>query len=303
MPAGAVSRLSPRSRDEVRLALSLTIWSVISLVAAVLLSRRVAGAFRAETGAAVPCLASTAAVLVSLAAHAIWRTTATNPSLRKRTVAATLTLIPPLILGAALWTSPSAFIAGYFGALLGLSALATIVIGDFNSSAIPVTQLFTIARRQPSASSPITEQSAAGESHPDTPHASSSMMAASSADLSLEVDESDEDQGGEGDPSVLQWLTRRLLPDGAEAVEGSVRIHFGAGERFAVAHVSFNPPLSERPNAECQVLVDFDGRVRIGVARAYGLRIEARRAESTPRPVSVDVGFSANVRAAQSAAA
>ena len=115
----------------------------------------------------------------------------------------------------------------------------------------------------------------------------------------MAVDERIDEEAGEGDPSILQWMTRRQLADGAEAVEGSVRIHFGPGERSAVAHVSFIPPLSDRPRAECQVLADFDGRVRIGVAQAYGLRIEARRSESASHAISIDVGFSANVRAVQ----
>jgi hypothetical protein len=117
------------------------------------------------------------------------------------------------------------------------------------------------------------------------------------------IDETIDEEAGEGDPSVLQWMTRRQLPAGGEAVEGSIRIQFESGERSAVAHISFIPPLPDRPRAECQVLVDFEGRVRIGVAQAYGLRIEARRSESGLKAASIDVGFSAQALAVQSAAA
>jgi hypothetical protein len=121
--------------------------------------------------------------------------------------------------------------------------------------------------------------------------------------VSAPLDETIDEEAGEGDPSVLQWMTRRQLSTGGEAVEGSIRIHFEPGERSAVAHVSFIPPLPDRPRAECQVLFDFEGRVRIGVAQAYGLRIEARRSDSGLKKTSIDVGFSAQARAVQSAAA
>ena len=132
MSASVSGRLPPRSRDDFRVVFAMTVWSAITLIAAVLISRRVGGAFRADMGAVAPCLAATAAVLFSLVANALWCAANSTASGRNQIVASAVTLIPPLALAAALWTSPSAFIGGYLAALFVLSALATIVIRDLS---------------------------------------------------------------------------------------------------------------------------------------------------------------------------
>lgn len=261
-----------RGRADYRVVYAMTVWSALTLIAAVLLSRRLAGAYAAERGAALPCLATTFAVLISLAAHALWSAAHQMATARKKIVALCLTLIPPLAIAAALWTVPSAFLCGYLSALLLLALLATFLIREFSATASGFSQRFM------------------PEARPSAPKAPAA------------VDEMADESAG-GDASIIHWTTRRNTSGGAEAVEGSVRIHFGLGERSAVAHVCFIPPLSQRPRAECHVLTNFDGRVRIGVAEAYGLRIEARRSNSARAAVEIDVGFSADVSAAQSAAA
>lgn len=293
MSAAARTRLSTRSPGDLRTVFALTVWSGITLLAAVLISRRVGGAFRSDIGTSVPCLVATLAFLLSMAANALWCTVHSSASVRKQVVAGAMTLVPPLVLAAALWTFPSAFISGYLAALLVLSVLATIVIRDLTSS--PASE-----RRQGSVPLPIADERVEHLPRAERPKTSCPLTEAVG---SAPIDETIDEEAGEGDPSVLQWMARRQLPAGGEAVEGSIRIHFEPGERSAVAHVSFIPPLPDRPSAECQVLVDFEGRVRIGVAQAYGLRIEARRSESGLKAASIDVGFSAQARAVQSAAA
>jgi hypothetical protein len=180
-----------------------------------------------------------------------------------------------------------------------LSVLATVVIRDVTATLR--SQRF--ASDAPPAPETASLKGAEPPRRRDAPEESVRPAAVSQAGAPLPLEELPREEPEEEDPSILQWMTRRQLADGVEAVEGSVRIHFAIGERSAVAHVSFIPPLSDRPSAECQVLDEFNGRVRIGVAQAYGLRIEARRSESVSHPLAVDVGFSAQVRAAQSAAA
>jgi hypothetical protein len=307
MSAGTRSRLPTRGSDDFRTVFAMSVWSAITLIAAALISRRVAGAFRADIGAATPCVAATVACLASMAAHALWSSANSALSGRKQFVAAAATLIPPLALAGAFWTSPSALIGGYLAALMILSVLATIVIRDLSTGAAGRTQWFPIDLPQGPATSPISDHRARCSHGGNHPEALCPPSVAAEVNARVTPDETNEEtideEAGAGDPSILQWMTRRQLADGAETVEGSVRIHFAPGERSAVAHVSFVPPLSDRPRAECQVFVDFDGRVRIGVAQAYGLRIEARRSDSPPHGISIDIGFSAHVRAAQKAAA
>jgi len=301
MSAGARGQFLTRSPQDFRTVFAMAVWSAITLVAAVLISRRVGGAFLAETGPAAPCLAATMAVVFSLAANALWCSGNSSATNRKQLVAAAVTLIPPLGIGAALWTSSSAFVGGYLAALLAVAALAAIVTRDLSSDAAAAN----FALLSPAARRGLPSQSSG--------HLAASAQPSSVLELPAGADQEtsgpDEvpfpvyEESGETDPSILQWMTRRQLSDGGEAVEGAVRIFFESGNRFAVAHVAFVPPLSERPNANCQILVDFEGRARIGVAQAYGLRIEARRSDSDLAALSVEVAFSAATRAAQSAAA
>lgn len=292
-----------RASDDYCTVFALSVWSAITLIAAVLISRRLGGAFRADLGAAVPCVSATLALLVSLAANTLWSAANSAVSGRKQVMAGAVTLLPPLTVAAALWNSPSTLIGGYLAALSVLSALAIIVIGNLSRVAGGGPQLFGINNGRGEVLLPIADRRGSQRSGDDAPAAPCLPAMPSNAGAALPVDEPLDDEADECDPSILQWITRRQLAGGAEAVEGSLRMHFGPGEQSAVAHVSFVPPLCDRPRAECQALVDFDGRVRIGLAQAYGLRIEARRSKSDSGPISIDVGFLAQVGALQSAAA
>jgi len=67
--------------------------------------------------------------------------------------------------------------------------------------------------------------------------------------------------------------------------------------------VSFSPPLPCDPQADCHLLSDFDGRVRVTAARSYGLRIEARQAGETKLAATLTVAFSAQAQPAATRAA
>jgi hypothetical protein len=303
MSTSAQSQLNAgRSRDDSRTVAAIAVWSAITLVAAVLVSRRLAGAFSSEAAAVTTCVAGTAALLLSLAANALWCASNPTASGRKQAIAAALTILPPLALCAALWMSFSAFIGGYLSALFVLSALATVFIRDLVPGALRNSDSYAFENRlvEPRLQSTVEVQNGS-----EAVASTVSRPLDTQANLSepLGMDEPGDEEAIEGDPSILQWMTRKLLAGGGESVDGSVRIYFAPGERSAMAHISFIPPLSDRPHAECQLLVDFNGRVRIGVALAYGLRIEARRPEPATQAISIDVGFSAQVRAVQRVAA
>jgi hypothetical protein len=286
---------SPAPKD-FRVVFAASVWTVITLIAAALLSRRLAGAFGTARTVALPCVAGTVATLFSLAAYALW--TAANPAAdgRRRVIVAVLTVLSPLVVADVLWTTPSAFAAGYLGALFILAGLATLFIRDL----VPVAWE-SLQQDRSIALAPV----ATGSEPQMIAMPASAALNSREADcvgLSFE-DAVDEEFSDEVDPTLSQSIVRRQPACGAEIVEGTVRISFRVGERTAVAHVSFVPPLAERPRAECQVLSDFDGRVRIGLSQAYGLRIEARRSEPASAATDVVVGFSAEVRAAQCEAA
>jgi len=102
------------------------------------------------------------------------------------------------------------------------------------------------------------------------------------------------------DASIVQRMTRRRLPDGGEVIEGAVRIDLDPAEKVGVAHLSFVPPLAFDPKAECHLLCDFDGRVRITAAKSYGLRIEARQSGEATFGTTIKIAFSAEASPAAS---
>ena len=225
--------------------------------------------------------------------------TAANPTAdgRRRAIVAVLSVLIPLVVADVLWTTPSAFSAGYLVALFILAGLATLFMRDL----VPVASWESLQQGQSLSSAPVETAPEPEKITLPVPAAHNPLHADGVA-LSFE-EAVDEESCDEVDPTLAQSIVRRQRACGAEIVEGTVPISFRAGERTAVAHVSFVPPLAERPRAECQVLSDFDGRVRIGLVQAYGLRIEARRSELAGAAIDVVVGFSAEVRAAQCEAA
>ncbi len=296
MPAITEDRSFIRGEKDFRVVFASTVWTAVTLIAAVLLSRRLAGAFGTIRPVALPCVAGTMATCVSLAAHALW--SAANPSAsgRKQAFAATLTILPTIVIADVLWTFPSALTGGYLAALFVFAALATWFIRDF----VP-RESQSVERVEGVVSSALESKLAHGQIPPVTPRPidpPTILGVALPFDEPIEAETCDE-----VDATLSQTIVRRQLTEGAEVVEGTVRIHFEPGARTAVAHVSFVPPLAEKPRTECQVQSDFDGRVRIGLSQAYGLRIEARRSEPTEEAGDVLVGFSAEVRAVKSEAA
>jgi hypothetical protein len=148
--------LNTRSSDDSLAGPAIAVWSAIMLIAVVLVSRRLAGAFVTELGAATPCVAGTVTLLGSLAAYVLW--CAANPTASgcKQAIAAGLTILPPLALVGALWMSTSAFVGGYLSALFMLSALATIFARDLVPGVARRTESCAIDNRLVEPRVPIT---------------------------------------------------------------------------------------------------------------------------------------------------
>jgi hypothetical protein len=277
-----------RSPAELRAAFAISVWSTIALIAVVLISRRVEGAYTSPSGALLPCVTASLASLFSLVAQFLWNgENASMPSRRGQIVAAAVTVIAPLGIGAALWNFDSIAAGGYLIALATMTCVAAAVIATDGFVQSGVNQTGKAAR--------------AANATPWAPEDIGEMASVTGV-LKATSPPIDDEEPDKGDSSLLQSITRRLLPDGRETVEGAVRIHFVQGEKVAVAHVAFVPPLSSRPQAECNPLTDFGGRARVAVAQSYGLRIEARRTDDTS-DATVDVAFSAQVSHSQATAA
>ena len=221
-----------------------------------------------------------------------------------------MTLIPPLVVALALWAGGSPFVGGFLAALFAFALLATLASrGLLHAAAVASQSVSPELKAEPR---PVRLEAHSIEADEDNRRSDAPKLGAARngptpatqpVESPLLIDEPIDEEDCERDPAIVQSTIRRQESDGSEVVEGAVRISFGAPDRTAVAHVSFIPPLSRRPRAECQVLVDFEGRVRVALSQAYGLRIEARRPESCSGTTSIDVAFIATVSAVQSAAA
>lgn len=309
-----------RQPDDFRKVFALATETALTLVTVVVVSRRLSGAFQGPVEPVVPCLVATVAAVFSLGALVLW-TAAAVPisSPKKRGLAAAMAVVPPLALGASLWITPSAFVAGYLAALGVAAVLCAVAIGDRSADLIAIDrvratffQSRATNRSVPGGaggSSASVHASAIEEPHwrtsrqwhpPDRePTAETPVVALPADDGSAAIP----DDESESDPSIVQRMTRRRLADGGEVIEGAVRIDLDPAAKVGVAHLSFVPPLSSDPRAECHLLCDFDGRVRVTAARSYGLRIEARQSGEPTLSTTINVAFSAQAPPAASQAA
>ena len=220
-----------------------------------------------------------------------------------RVLTAALAVLPPALLGAALWITPSPFVGGYLAALAMGSVLCAVAIEDCAGGFVITNQLRSslFQRQAGPAAAPPVEDAAGGQADiviatpaiptPVIPTPAEPPLVPGTAE---EDSAAMPDEEGESDSSIVQWMTRRRLPDGSEVIEGAVRIDLDAAEKVGVAHLSFLPPLCCDPRAECHLLSDFDGRVRITTAKSYGLRIEARQSGEPTLSSKINVAFSAH---------
>jgi hypothetical protein len=303
MSTGNARAKQLRQPDDFRKVFALATESALLLITAVVISRRLGGTFAGPAAPAVPCTVATFAGALSLAALGLWRTaSASTGSPKNLIIVGLLTVVPPVALGAALWIGPSAFVGGYLVALAAACALGAVAIEDHASDSLLTDGLRSalFQREAPSqpkpqavAVKPPTDTSIAA---PVTDSVASAVIAKETPDADLtaddELEEMAEDEA-QTDPSLVQSMTRRRLSDGGEMVEGSVRIELGASDKVGVAHLAFSPPLPHDPEAECHLISDFDGRVRITTSKAYGLRIEARLSGEPTAAAVIDVAFSA----------
>ena len=95
------------------------------------------------------------------------------------------------------------------------------------------------------------------------------------------------------DSRVEQQFVRRRDEDGGVHVEGFLRVTFAAGQRTALAHVGFCPPLPRVPQFGCEQSDGPDVRIKIAQLFAHGARLELRLAEPADEPADVLVEFHA----------
>ncbi len=279
---------------------ALGLWTALVLCTAVVASRRLAGAYTGTLPTAALSIAVILAVTVSVVALWLFRRDQPRTCQRRTSATGSASVLPseqPLSqsLKSALaepvahvwpiikwlpeltaWGLPTLFslviaasaTPAQSGALLGIAAIGAVVLGV---AVLETTDWWMNLL----SSNPTETEAVPSEGIVDTGGTNRGSAGASPSLLEDEPPIEDDI----GDESTTQWMTRRDEPDG-EAIEGTVRVHFASGQREAVVHVTFCPPLPSPPDVELECIDGDEWQLKPEVALPYGLRIQVRRSTS-----------------------
>jgi len=112
----------------------------------------------------------------------------------------------------------------------------------------------------------------------------------------VETSSNDEDASAMFD-GVSQWMARKSLDDGADCIEGVIKVEIAADQKQTVVHLPFSPPFPSKPTVECEVESLENCRARITTAHPYGARIEIRCAGDCEKNTEVELQFLATCHA------
>jgi hypothetical protein len=92
---------------------------------------------------------------------------------------------------------------------------------------------------------------------------------------------------------VVQQLYRVRDNAGREVIYGTLRADFQVGQRSAVLHVGFCPPLEYLPEIEAAALPDRAARLKVVQALAHGARLDVRLPETPTENCSIWIDMAA----------
>jgi hypothetical protein len=95
---------------------------------------------------------------------------------------------------------------------------------------------------------------------------------------------------------VFQQITRCRDAEELERISIQLRIAFAVGQRVAVAHVAFCPPLGGLPDLAAEVMNGPDAMVTITNTQTFGVRLEVRLEEPADEACHVVVEIEGRVR-------
>jgi len=276
-----------------RTVLSSVLWSGLTVIALVLISRKLSGAFSRELSATAACFSATLAVLVSFTAALQHHADRQRSDGRIRagvsaesSLMAMMTLTSPLLIAVALLPGHSLAATFYTGGLF-LSLLTGVVLLLTDSHFL---------RRKPTTIRPAEISSV------EFPSAAVTGIAWPPVD-SLSSTSGAADEVPHGEESVLQRFTRTTTPTGTERISGSISVCFAAGQRQATVHLPFVPPLAVLPTVVCDVPDESAVRLKVAAVHPYGTRIELKRLAGSETAETIEIGFTVTADAARTTAA
>jgi hypothetical protein len=93
------------------------------------------------------------------------------------------------------------------------------------------------------------------------------------------------------DSTATQHLKYSRTTDGVMSVEGWLRAEFAAGQRTATIHAAFCPAFTHTPNVECEPLDGSDCEIRPMLTLPWGIRWDIKLNRAAKQTSSVVLGF------------
>ena len=288
-------------RNDWRRTLAAALWTATTIMAAVVVSRRLGGHFAGGLHPAPTSLIVALLTGLNMAAAALLKSATSDAAMQRWSVSLGVflaALVPPFAMGVSLLAARSA---------TGFPALVTLTL----LCAVAMLVWGTDIRWSPSANeSPSDIAVTVGPTETINGISAArelAIAAASETDESLTLDGFDEldvDDPADSDGQAFsQSMSRVTQSDGSETIEGTVTLRFDVGQQIGVVHLPFSPPLAGQPQVSCYLLEDIPVRLRVTATHTYGVRLEARRIETTSSAEEIIVGYTVSASETQARAA
>lgn len=267
------------ARSDVRRTSAAALWTATTIMAAVIISRRMGGHFDDALHPALATLVTAVLSAMNLSAALLANTalaTGTDFAQKRRVPSAAislLTAVTPMAVGFALLPSD---------AILGLSLVFTVAV----LSGLIVLVAGSDGLRPPRVTASETQSSASIEPVVE-PQPRSTEVAGFSDESELEMEEPIDQES----LAISQSMSRSTGTDGSETIEGTVLLSFASGQQIGVVHLPFSPQLASEPQVSCHLLEDRPVRLRVTTAQSYGVRLEAKRTDAALDEVDIQVGY------------
>ncbi len=93
--------------------------------------------------------------------------------------------------------------------------------------------------------------------------------------------------------SATQSIVSSIEEDGTHVVAGTLRARFAPGERTAVIHVGFCPPLPALPHFECEQTAGPQAEFKLAQLLTHGARLDVRLRRRPEEAAVVELEFHA----------
>lgn len=277
-----------------RRAFATALWTATTIVAVVVVSRRLGGHFTTALHPAIATLVSGLLIAVNLAAALLLKSSTSLLAWSngwRQVLIGLMTLAPPAAAGFALLP---------LGSVSGIAALATLAIFSISLMVVAGSGV------EPSCTASLLQANQATSTavHLDWQSVSETPTLLDD-NLDLELDDTDDlEAAGENDSQgVSQSMSRTRLGDGSETIEGTIVLPFAAGQQIGVAHLPFSPPFGSQPQVTCHLLDDSPVRLRVTATQTYGARVEAKRTGTAFEMDEILIGYVVSAECARDNAA